>query len=87
MPEISELQQIVLEIVKAKAIKNGLFGNLECSITNQEIFDTIKPTSKKPSEYGYITTVLKRLAAKGKISIKTSSIVGLRGPKRIITIL
>lgn len=87
MPETSELQDTVLSIVTEHAKAGGLFGNRECFLTNQQIFDLIKPESMRPSEHGYISTVLKKLAVKKKVSVKTKSVVGWRGLKRVITIL
>jgi hypothetical protein len=86
MPEFSELQQLVLEIIQEHA-QGNLLGSSECFLTNEQIFNLITPSSLRPCEYGYLSTVLKRLAVKKRIEVRTKSVVGYRGLKRIITIL
>lgn len=86
MPELSSLQEIVLEILEMNSDKN-LLSSKTCSIRNQDIYKAIKPESMRPASVDYLSNVLKDLERKNKLKIDTQSLPGHQGRRRIITIL
>lgn len=84
MPELSDLQGELLEVIKANSQKQKeLFANHICKLSTPEL---IEKMTIKPKQENYVSKMLKRLQEKGKVRVSHKYIVG-EGQKRIIEIL
>ena len=82
MPEFTDLQLELFEIVKKNLKKEGLFSSATCTLKNHEFYSRMKI---KPTNEAYITRLLLSLEKKRKIKIERRFLG--KGITRMISIL
>ena len=83
MPELTDLQEELLKIIKNNSDRDGFFEKPTCKLTSLEIIEKMKI---KPAHENYISRMLKACENKGKIKVVKKHFEG-QGLKRIITIV
>ncbi len=81
MPELTDLQEELLKVIKEHSNKD--FFGASCDLTNEKL---IKAMKVKPNHVNYISAILTDLKRKNKIKTVRKQITG-KGLKRIITII
>lgn len=81
MPELTDLQQILLNVLNEFSDQN-LFSNKTCKMSNPQMMAKMKI---KPNVESYVGRILKSLQTKGKVKIEFKQ--GKKGLERIVTIL
>ena len=81
MPELTDLQQILLNVLNEFS-EQGLFVNKTCKMSNPQLMAKMKI---KPNVESYVGRILKSLQTKGKVKIEFKQ--GKKGLERIVTLL
>ena len=81
MPELTDLQQILLNVLNEFS-DQGLFVNKTCKMSNPQLMAKMKI---KPNVESCVGRILKSLQTKGKVKIEFKQ--GKKGLERIVTIL